>query len=201
MSDYIKKMKCRYSCKNFSPEKKVTSNDIDEIIQIFRLAPSMLNIQPWKLFIIKDDEKKQVLQSYSANQKQVWINSHVLVFARKQKIDEKHIRLISNWLKESEVAFETIQSFMNTMSEKEQENWSITQVSIALGNVISFLAEKEIDSCPIWIFDREKYDEFLWLTQKWYNSVFALVIWYAAKKRLFPIKKRLDVSHIVEYID
>ena len=85
-------------------------------------------------------------------------------------------------------------------SELEKEVWAISQVSVALWNVISFLAEKKIDSCPIWLLNRENYDKVLHLNEKWYSTVFALVIWYA-KQEHQTNKKRLEQKYIAEYIN
>lgn len=200
MNDFIRNIKRRYSCKSFDTTKSVSQQDIDEIIEIFRYAPSMLNIQPWKLFIVQDSEKKLQLQSYSADQKQVGTSSHVLVFARKQNIDNEHIWVVTAGLKNQQFATQTIADFMNSMSIIQQEHWAFSQVSLALWMVISFLAYKWIDSCPIGILDRKQYDDFLWIGTKWYHSVFALVIGYTKKKPLIQIKHRLTTPHIVEYL-
>ena len=164
-----------------------------------RLSPSMLNIQPWKLFIIEDKNLKKSLQTHSLNQEQVWTNSHLLVFARKNHIDDEHIFEVI-WQKEKNQVYEWIKWFMGSMSELEKEVWAISQVSVALWNVISFLAERKIDSCPIWLLNRENYDKVLHLNEKWYSTVFALVIWYA-KQEHQTNKKRLEQKYIAEYIN
>lgn len=199
-NDFLKLFKKRYSCKNFLETKKVNQQDLDELIEIFRLSPSMLNIQPWKIFIIENKQLKQELQRYSSDQKQVWTNSHYIVFARKNKIDDNYISDIVKWLKNENLAFESIKNFLSWMNEKQKEIWAISQVSIALWNIIWFLALKQIDSCPIWIFDREKYDEILGLKEKWYSSVFNIAIWYASEKKFIINKKRLNSDIISEYV-
>ena len=186
-TNFLKNFAERYSCKEFDENKKVSLSDLNEIVEVFRLSPSMLNIQPWKLFIIEDKNLKKSLQTHSLNQEQVWTNSHLLVFARKNHIDDEHV-------------YEWIKWFMDSMSGLEKEVWAISQVSVALWNVISFLAEKKIDSCPIWLLNRENYDKVLHLNEKWYSTVFALVIWYA-KQEHQTNKKRLEQKYIAEYIN
>lgn len=198
-TNFLKNFAKRYSCKEFDENKKVSLSDLNEIVEVFRLSPSMLNIQPWKLFIIEDKNLKRSLQTHSLNQEQVWTNSHLLVFARKNHIDDEHIFEVI-WKKEKNQVYEWIKWFMDSMSELEKEVWAISQVSVALWNVISFLAEKEIDSCPIWLLNRENYDKVLHLNEKWYSTVFALVIWYA-KQEHQTNKKRLEQKYIAEYIN
>ena len=198
-TNFLKNFAERYSCKEFDEKKKVSLSDLNEIAEVFRPSPSMLNIQPWKLFIIEDKNLKKSLQTHSLNQEQVWTNSHLLVFARKNHIDDEHIFEVI-WQKEKNQVYEWIKWFMDSMSELEKEVWAISQVSVALWNVISFLAEKKIDSCPIWLLNRENYDKVLHLNEKWYSTVFALVIWYA-KQEHQTNKKRLEQKYIAEYIN
>lgn len=198
-TNFLKNFAERYSCKEFDENKKVSLSDLNEIVEVFRLSPSMLNIQPWKLFIIEDKNLKKSLQTHSLNQEQVWTNSHLLVFARKNHIDDEHIFEVI-WQKEKNQVYEWIKWFMDSMSELEKEVWAISQVSVAFWNVISFLAEKKIDSCPIWLLNRENYDKVLHLNEKWYSTVFALVIWYA-KQEHQTNKKRLEQKYIAEYIN
>ena len=198
-TNFLKNFAKRYSCKEFDENKKVSLSDLNEIVEVFRLSPSMLNIQPWKLFIIEDKNLKNSLQTHSLNQEQVWTNSHLLVFARKNHIDDEHIFEVI-WQKEKNQVYEWIKWFMDSMSELEKEAWATYQVPAALWNVISFLAEKKIDSCPIWLLNRENYDKVLHLNEKWYSTVFALVIWYA-KQEHQTNKKRLEQKYIAEYIN
>lgn len=199
-TNFLKFLKKRYSCKEFDTNKKVSKEDLSEIIEIFRLSPSMLNIQPWKIFIIENENLKQELQKYAWNQKQVWENSHFIVFARKNEIDKNYISLLSENAKNKEKFSENIKNFIEKMTKEEQEIWWISQVSIAFWNVLNFLALKNIDSCAIWVFDRKKFDEILKLNEKWFSSVFNLAIWYAKQKQLLVIKNRLKTENIVEYL-
>lgn len=195
MSNFIENLKTRFSARGFDSSKKISDSDLEEIIEVFRLSPSMLNVQPWKIFVIKDENTKKELQKYSANQDQVWINSHFLVFARKNQVDDLHLQKVAKW----EPKREKIKNFLNNMSESQKTEWAVSQVSIALWNVIAFLADKKIDSCPIWIFDREKYDEILGLKEKWYSSVFNIAIWYSTDTNISP-KDRLNREDIVEFL-
>lgn len=198
--EILKKLKQRYSCKNFDETKKVSEEDIKEMIEIFRLSPSMLNIQPWKIFIISEKNLKKELQKYASDQKQVWENSHLIVFARKISFDKKYFEKLSIWTKNKEIYENNIEKFLKKFSEDNLKNWAETQVSIALWNVINFLTLKNINSCAIWVFDRKKFDEILNLTEKWYSSVFNLCIWYEKEKKSFIIKNRLKSEEIAEFI-
>lgn len=199
-TNFLENLKKRFSCKNFDTSKKVSPEDLAEIIEVFRLSPSMLNIQPWKIFVIEDENLKKNLQNFAGNQKQVWENSHLLVFARRWDFDENFLEKISENMKEKEIFKKNISNFLQNFSSEQLAHWADTQVSVALGGVLNFLALKQIDACAIWVFDREKFDEILNLKEKWYASVFNICIWYAKEKKLFIKKNRLKTEDIVEFL-
>jgi nitroreductase len=71
--------------------------------------------------------------------------------------------------------------FLSRMSEDEKTTWANKQIYIALWNVMTVLAEMKIDSCAMeWIVPT-KYDEILWLTEKWFATVVALPIGYRSE--------------------
>ena len=55
MTDFLKLAAERFSCRNFSPNK-VEEEKIDKIVECARLAPTAVNLQPWKVWIVRSDE-------------------------------------------------------------------------------------------------------------------------------------------------
>jgi len=68
LNDLIKN---RYSLRNFD-NKMPSFDDIRDILEAARLAPSFLNLQPWHFIVIKEEETKTLLYNLSGCQ------SHVL---------------------------------------------------------------------------------------------------------------------------
>lgn len=57
-------VKTRYSVRNYLPNP-VEQSKLDYIMECVRLAPSAVNFQPWRFFIITDDKKlKDIKKSY-----------------------------------------------------------------------------------------------------------------------------------------
>jgi nitroreductase len=56
--------------------------------------------------------------------------------------------------------------FLSRMSEEEKNIWANKQIYIALGNLMTVLAEMRIDSCAMEGIVPQKYDEILELDQK-----------------------------------
>jgi nitroreductase len=61
----------RYSCRDYQ-DKSVEQEKIDYIMECVRLAPSAVNKQPWKFYLVKDEAEKAMLREcYSRD----WFNS------------------------------------------------------------------------------------------------------------------------------
>lgn len=195
MENLLTLFSSRTSCKNFDSKKKIPENEIQEILEFIQMSPSMLNIQPWKIFVISDPMTKLKLKAASGNQWQVASNSHYLVFARRTNFDENFINEIT-W--ENDNRKKWITDFLETLSDDEKGIWAMTQVSVALGCLLPFLASKNIQDCPIGVLNRKKYDKILSLNEKGFSTVFWLAIGYAMEQK--NQKTRLPLKSIIEFI-
>ena len=72
-------IKNRYALRNFDTEKQPSFEDIRDILEAGRLAPSFLNLQPWHFIVIKDENTKKVL--YNLSQGQAHILSAPVIIA------------------------------------------------------------------------------------------------------------------------
>lgn len=182
----IDSLKWRYATKVFDNTKKITDTDLEEIIEAFRLSPSSFWLQPWKLIIVKDEKKRQELLPNSWNQSQVVDASHLLVLSR---VENAWNELVDSYLddmvkttwatRENLKWYEDMMKWFLANLNLEQKNaWADRQVMIASWILHSLLAEKRIDSCPMEWFDRAKYNEILWLSEKWLSSVLVIPVWY-----------------------
>lgn len=88
MTKFIENLQKRYATKEFDTSKKVSREDLENIIEVFRLSASSFWLQPWKLFVVENEEIKRKIMENSWNQKQVSENSYLLVFAKKSEINE-----------------------------------------------------------------------------------------------------------------
>ena len=57
--DLLNVSKQRYTTKADDPAKKIPQEQFERLLQILRLAPSSINIQPWHYFIADNDAAKQ----------------------------------------------------------------------------------------------------------------------------------------------
>jgi nitroreductase len=54
-------IRARRSVRRFT-EEPVSTEDLDKVLEAARWAPSWVNVQPWKIIIVKDAEKKAALR-------------------------------------------------------------------------------------------------------------------------------------------
>lgn len=186
----LESLKTRYATKVFDSSKKISDTDLNEILEAFRLSASSFWLQPWKVIIVENPELREQLLPHSWNQKQVVEASHLLVLAR---IDKPNNELIEDYLndivatrwasREDLKGYEDMMKwFFASMDDQKRNFWATKQVNIALGNLLTFLAYKNIDSCPMEWFIPQKYDEILWLSELWLASELVLPIGYKSSE-------------------
>lgn len=209
MNKIIEDLNWRYATKSFDATKNVSDDDLEIILEGFRLSASSFGLQPWKLFVVKNAEKKAALLEHSWYQKQVIDAPYHLVFARNNADNETLVKeFLDDIIATRNVTSESLDEykqmmlgFLSRMSEDEKNTWANKQIYIALGSLMVVLAEMRIDSCAMEWINPEKYDEILGLTEKWFSSVVALPIGYRSEddkyeklaKVRFPIEKVTEI--------
>lgn len=68
----------RQSVRQYS-DKKISKENIEEILEAGRIAPSWMNVQPWHFIVVEDEETKTLLSVSAKYQKQIKEASHVIV--------------------------------------------------------------------------------------------------------------------------
>lgn len=200
-------LKWRYATKVFDKNKKVSETDLAEILEAFRLTPSAYWLQPWKLIIVENPELRQKLLPVSWNQSQIVDASHLLVLARRDDLWDSFVdEYVEDFTKTRGIQKQDIawyesmmKSFISSLSLEAKTSWATRQVFIALWNILTFLASKEIDSCPMEWFDSKAYDEILWLKDLSLSSVAVLPIGYRSEddKYITYPKVRFSLDDIV----
>ncbi len=73
----LEEIKNRKSVRSYS-EQPISDETLNEILEAGRLAPSWVNVQPWKFIVIKDTKTKELLYKASGEQKQV-LSANVII--------------------------------------------------------------------------------------------------------------------------
>ena len=153
----IEKLNWRYATKVFDPAKKISSEDWQTLEQALILTPSSYGLQPWKFFVVQNQELKDSLVAASYNQKQVADCSHLLVFTvRKSMTVEDVDKLIEATAAAKGASPESLDFYRKMMigdivegpRSENSTGWAKLQSYIALGNFMTSAALLDIDCCP-----------------------------------------------------
>ena len=195
----LEKLSWRYAVKKFDASKKVSHEDLDIFLESLRLTASSFWLQPWKFVVVETRELKEKLLEHSYNQAQVVDASHLIVFCRRNTIDQSFVQeffddmIQKTWASEDSLAWykNMILGFLSYMDDAQKKAWAEKQVYIALWNALASLAELKIDSCPMEWFSPQAYDEILWLTDEGLSSVVVLPIWYRSEDDTYASRDKI----------
>tara|TARA_R110002020_G_scaffold21009_8_gene71472 strand:- start:35716 stop:36360 length:645 start_codon:yes stop_codon:yes gene_type:complete len=199
MGDSIKDLQWRYAVKKFNGNRLLPQEKIERLKQAFNLTATSYGLQPIRLVVLQNKEIQQQLVQYSYGQQQVLQASHVLIICIEKLVDKE---FITNYFQRVKKIRDTsdqildpfkaalINTFLNK-DEKDIAQWATNQAYLALGNLLTFCAMEEIDSCPMEGFVPEAYDHLLALDQKGLNSVLVLPVGYRAEDDMFAAFKKV----------
>lgn len=188
-SNLIKSLEERYAVKKFDPARKLTNEQLEELIESARLTATSYGLQLMKIVIVEDPALREKLVASSYGQRQVADASHLLVLCRERKLTAEHIQgYINNIAETRELDEQKLDGFKNSMNkwllgkeEKDLTIWMDNQVYITLGTLLTACAVLNIGSCPMEGFVNEEYDEILGLEELNLASVLALPVGFGAE--------------------
>ena len=180
--DLLTVAKTRYTTKAYDATKKIPQEQFERLIEILRLTPSSLNIQPWHFFIADQNREKQriakaLVGKYAYNAPKVLDSSHTIVFCTQADISEQHL---ANLLQQDDLSGR----FKDAQAKQDQndgrngyisyyrnekgdiQRWAENQTFIALGQMLLAAGIEGIDATPIGGFDEAILTEELGLTEK-----------------------------------
>jgi len=157
----------RYATKKFDG-KKIDEKTLDQILEMVRFSPSALNVQPWKIKVVEDQETKDKLSAASMDQPQISSCSHMLVFCAVADLEANANKVLSS-LKNAGVPeenighFETVIKTFVGMFKDEAAALSEAQFNVSIAATTALYAAKSVgvDSCPMQGFDPVSYAKIL----------------------------------------
>jgi len=205
----LEKLNWRYATKQFDPEKKISEEDWSTLEEALILTPSSYGLQPWKFFVITNQELKDSLVPASYKQTQVADCSHLLVFAVKSSLETSDVdKLIDATVAARNAPPESLDFYKNMIigdvisgpRSRDVVGWAKLQSYIALGNFMTCAALLEVDACPMEGFVPEMYDEALGLKERGYTTAVLCTAGYrkvddkhgVAPKVRYPRDERVD---------
>lgn len=163
----------RHATKVFDSAALVSKEDMEYILEVGRLSPSSIGMEPWRFIVLQNNEIKQQLKPISwGAQRQLDAASHIVLLAAKKAVryDSALVRealekrgLTQEQIEQSIERYRQFQTEdMRTLeSPRALFDWASKQTYIAMGNMMTAAAMIGIDSCPIEGFHYEKVNEIL----------------------------------------
>lgn len=215
MKDFLQISKERYTTKHYDSSKKISNADFQKLLEILRLAPSAVNVQPWFFYTGSSKEAKDTIIKAipEFNIPRIQGCSHFVVLCAKTKLEDEYLRSVT--AKESadgrysedrirDAVDEHRRHFSNMHVELGDFNeWTARQTYIAMAALLYGAASMGIDSTPIEGMDYSKCDEILNLKEKNLRSVAIVTLGYRASddSNASRPKSRLELEDIVQNID
>ncbi len=192
----------RHACKLFDSNKKISNEDINDILNQTLLAPSSFGIEGWKLLVITNQELKEKLQPFCWNQPQITTCSHLIVILYKKSMKSSD-EWVQNALKRKGKNFENYlkkySNFIDNRSDEEIECWSKNQSYILSTFLMLSSASKGIDSCPIEGFELENVKKLLYFDKENYEISYLVALGYRVNEQ--PKRIRYSLDQIVDFIE
>ncbi|TLX75227.1 NAD(P)H-dependent oxidoreductase [Labilibacter sediminis] len=205
--DIIKSLEWRYATKQFNEDKKLSSEDLQTILNAVNLAPSSYGLQPFNVLVIEDPAIREQLKQAAYGQRQVTEASQVIVFAANNNISNVHVDEFLNRIsKVTGAPLEALAKYEKMMKAKidsrnsdELLTWAAKQCYIALGFLLTTCSQLKIDACPMEGFDTDSFDEILNLKEKNLNSIVMATVGYRSDddKYQHNPKVRKDINDLI----
>lgn len=201
-------MNFRHACKIFDETKKISTEDLNYILEAGRKSPSSFGQEPWKFLVITNEELKSKIRPFCWDQVQITSCSHLVVILAAiddVKADSSEVlrKFNRRGLPEDAVKayIEKYASHLEDtfLSDKNIFCWTARQTYIALGNMMTAAAIKGIDSCPIEGFEKENLEKVLNIDTKKYQVSVILPLGYRIKEQSKQLREKLE--DIVEFIN
>lgn len=154
----------RYASRAFT-DQKVPEETINELLDLIRFAPSALNLQPWRIKVVRDQKTRDELGPAVFNQMQAVNCSHLLVFCTDTDIDNVITKADQSMESAGFPDDQRVQ--MTGMATSLKANftpaWLQQQIYFALGNAVNGAKSLGLDTCPMTGFDPDKVAQILGL--------------------------------------
>lgn len=176
-NDYIKGIfENRYTCKGYDPEKTVSEEDFNTIMEVARLSPSSNGFEPWKFIRLKNKNIIEELRPHAWGAINAFNGaSHIVLILAKtgeqMKPGSEYLERIYTKIQEypEDLSIQRRanydkfykEDFNLIESERAVFDWASKQTYIPLANMLTAAAILGVDSTPIEGFHQEKVHEIL----------------------------------------
>lgn len=209
--ELLDKLNWRYAAKAMNGET-VAEEKVARILEAARLAPTSSGLQPFEIFVVKNQEIKEKIKPVAWNQSVVTDCSHLLVFAAWDTYTAARINYMFDLTNEirgfKNEGWENYrQKLLSSYPQQDAEenfNHAAKQAYIALSQAIIAAAFEKVDTTPMEGFDSKAVDEILGLREKGLRSTVLLPLGYRKKEKDWLVdlaKVRKPMEDLVTVIE
>ena len=209
--ELLDKLNWRYAAKAMNGEK-VDEDKIERILEAARLAPTSSGLQPFEIFVIKNQAIKEKIKPVAWNQSVITDCSHLLVFAAWDTYTADRINYMFDLTNDirgfKNEGWENYRNMLlKTYPQKDAEenfNHAAKQAYIAFSQAIAAAAFEGVDSTPVEGFDSAAVDKILGLREKGLRSAVLLPLGYRQEDKdwlVNLVKVRKSMEDLVTVIE
>jgi nitroreductase len=180
---------------------------LNYLLEASNLAATSYGLQPFKIVVVTDNEKKQALMGEAYNQGHVGENSALLVFAARTDVDAAYIAEYTARIESTrglpsgavDGYKDMMVGHLTNLTDADRLVWAQKQAYIALGTIMLAAAEKGIDHCPMEGFNPAGFNQILGLAEHNLHATVILPIGYrsAEDDTQHYAKVRKDLKDLV----
>lgn len=182
MMDVLNATQMRYTTKAYDASKKIPDHQFQRLLEILRLTPSSVNIQPWYFLIADNIEAKTRIAKgltgrYAYNAPKVLDASHSIIFCTRTDVTQEHLEQLLKQddlngrfkdEKAKEAQGQTRAGYVEYYRNEQQNlyGWMENQTFIALGQLLLAAGLEGVDATPMGGFDEEIISQEFELAEK-----------------------------------
>jgi nitroreductase / dihydropteridine reductase len=174
---YITNLNWRYATDDFDSSRKLSTEQLEMLLEVLRLTPSSFGLQLWKFYVVENQTMREQIKEASWGQIQPTEASHLILLASRKGVNDNDINdYIKSISEQRSVSMQDLEGFKTMllgfkqdMSNEALNTWSAKQIYIALGFLLFACAQNQIDSCPMEGFDKQKVTEIIGAREEGYE--------------------------------
>ncbi|WP_314589460.1 nitroreductase family protein [Paenibacillus terrigena] len=206
MTDFMQVVKDRRSAMKFKPEVHITREELNEMFNLVKYAPSAFNLQHAH-YIVIDDEALKNGKIYEAANKQYKVQSAsaaILVlgdleaYTQVGELNEGMLHLGVMNKQEYDMTVESVTSFYEDRGDAFKRDEAIRNASLSAMLFMLIAKEKGWDTCPMIGFDAEAIREALNISTR-YVPAMLIVIGQEQEAGQRPRGYRKPIAEFVSY--
>lgn len=193
-------VKGRRSIRAYDKTVKISKEEMNEIIETATLAPSSVNLQPWRFLVIESDEAKATLAPLARfNQTQVETSAAMIVlFGDLHTVDyleEIYGRAVELGLMPQEVKerqAKSIGAYYENMTAQELKETVLIDGGLVAMQFMLTARAHGYDTCPIGGFEKDQIAEAFGMDKDRYVPVMMMSIGKAADEGYQSVRLPVD---------